>query len=90
MYWRLNRAHSNVCENIPLFAAVVVPAVLLDCTSNLFGLLCVVYVVARVAQSVAHVLDIIPLRFAFFSIQMVSLTVMALSVFQQASSPHQH
>ena len=36
MYWRLNRAHANCLENLPIFAAVVLVAAAIGYGSDLF------------------------------------------------------
>ncbi len=55
LIWRLFRAHLNALENLPLFASVVLVAALRGVTGGVFGLLAVVYLAARVGQSVLHI-----------------------------------
>src|SRR5258706_4835259 len=50
-YWRLNRAHLNTLENLPLFGAIVLSGVLLHLQSPMFQTLPVVVMCARVVQS---------------------------------------
>lgn len=51
-YWRLNRAHVNAVENLPIFAALVISAQLLHVEVLL---LAKIVLVARVAQSLIHI-----------------------------------
>jgi uncharacterized MAPEG superfamily protein len=54
-YWRLNRAHANALENLPLFAAIVLGGAALGVSSPRLAMLAEVVVYARIAQSVFHV-----------------------------------
>jgi uncharacterized MAPEG superfamily protein len=54
-YWRLNRAHLNSVENLPIFGAIVVAGTLLGVTSSAFGLAATIVLCARVVQSTIHV-----------------------------------
>ena len=80
-YWRLNRAHMNCLENLPLFAAVVLTAHVTQITTGTFATLAQVYIVARVAQSLIHIASGsamgVNLRFTCFVIQIVCLLWMA-------------
>jgi uncharacterized MAPEG superfamily protein len=80
-YWRLNRAHANCLENLPLFAAVVLTAAVAGVTSGTFDSLARVYVFARVGQSLAHLSSgsdvAINVRFTFFLVQVVAIVWMA-------------
>src|SRR5262245_15260795 len=71
LVWRLFRAHVNCVENLPLFAAVTGRG------GPALDVLAVVYLLARVAQSVSHVAPGAGLRFnvrfGFFLTQMVCL-----------------
>lgn len=80
-YSRLLRAHANTMENLPLFAVVIIAAVLLNDTS-LSDSLAWVLVGARIAQSVVHLTSTSELavwiRFCLFAVQMgVLLGIMA-------------
>ena len=83
-YWRLNRAHSNCLENLALFATVVLVGSVIGLESESFHTLARVFVFARVAQSITHLISgssiAVNIRFAFFLIQMVSLVVMAVQI----------
>ncbi len=81
-YWRLNRAHANCVENLPLFAAVVLVGAILDLGHPILDRLAVVYLAARVCQSLTHIASgsdrIVSLRFGFFGVQIVCLAWMLL------------
>jgi uncharacterized MAPEG superfamily protein len=85
-YWRLNRAHLNCLENLPLFAAVVLTAGIIGVDSPTLDRLSVVYLVARVCQSVTHISSgsdaAVNVRFGFFGVQLVCLVWMMLQVVQ--------
>ncbi len=80
-YWRLNRAHANCVENLPLFAAAVLTGHVTGLTTGTFATLAEVYVFARVAQSIVHVTSgsamAVNLRFACYLVQIGSLLAMA-------------
>jgi len=84
MYWRLNRAHLNCLENLPLFAAVVLTGFVTGMESATIDVLSRVYIAGRVAQSVTHISSGSPaainIRFGFFLLQAVCLTWMACLV----------
>ena len=75
--WRLFRAHANCLENLPLFATVVLVAAVAGRAGSLLDGLAVVYLCARVAQSVVHVAPGAGLRFnvrfGFFVVQLACL-----------------
>ena len=77
MYWRLNRAHLNCIENIPLFATVVLTAAVTGASSETMNMLACVYMVARVCQSMVHIASgtntAVQVRFTFYGVQMFCL-----------------
>ena len=83
-YWRLNRAHLNCCENLPLFAALVLAAAVIGHSSVAFDRLATVYLAARVAQSLIHIASgserAIALRFTAYLTQFVCAVSMGLSL----------
>lgn len=83
-YWRLNRAHMNTLENLPIFGAVVVVGVLSNVQAPMFSTLAQVVLAARVAQSVFHVSSgsnmVVNARFTAFLTQIVCLAWMALLI----------
>jgi uncharacterized MAPEG superfamily protein len=90
-YRRLLRAHANCVENLPVFAAVVLTGMATHTADawphdvhHRFGVLAIVYVCARVAQSAAHIVSgrsiAIYARFGFFVVQLVTIVWMGLLV----------
>lgn len=55
-YQRLHRAHLNTTENAPVFASLVVCSVLLGVKSPIIAKLCVLSVLARILQSICHII----------------------------------
>lgn len=88
MYWRLNRAHANTLENLPIFGTMVVVGTMLGCSNALFSQLAVLYMAARIGQSIVHILGgstiFIMVRFTFFSVQMLSVTSMGIHILHHA------
>jgi uncharacterized MAPEG superfamily protein len=84
LVWRLFRAHVNCVENLPLFAAVVLVAAVAGRNGPVLNILAVVYLLARVAQSVSHVAPGAGLRFnvrfGFFLTQMACLAAFIIVV----------
>lgn len=88
LIWRLFRAHVNCVENLPLFAAVVLVAAVAGRNDVVLDLLAVVYLFARMGQSLFHVAPGAGLRFnvrfGFFAAQLACLAafiiVLALPV----------
>lgn len=80
-YWRLNRAHINAAENLPVFATVVLSGVFLQVGDPLFQLLANVVIVARIAQSLIHVSSgaqpVVLMRFTAYLVQVLSMLAMA-------------
>lgn len=76
-YWRLNRAHLNCLENLPLFGAVVLTGAVIGADAPILDTLALTYLVARVAQSVIHVASgsdrAVQARFACFGVQIACL-----------------
>lgn len=80
-YWRLNRAHMNALENLPIFGAVVVVGVLSNVQAPMFSTLAQAVLAARVAQSILHVSSgsnmVVNARFTAFLTQIVCIAWMA-------------
>lgn len=76
-YWRLNRAHLNCVENLPLFAAIVLTGAVIGADAPVLDRLTTTYLLARVAQSCIHIASgsdlAVQLRFTCFLVQIVSL-----------------
>ncbi len=87
-YWRLNRAHLNVSENLPFFGVVVLAGVYLQVQDLAFQILPSVVLYARVAQSFIHVASgsrlAVTLRFICYLVQVLSILVMAAVILQSA------
>ncbi len=83
-YWRLNRAHLNTLENLPVFAAVVLAGVVSGEAGETFSTLARVCVFARVTQSLVHLssgsAQAINVRVTFFLAQLVCIAWMAGSI----------
>lgn len=83
-YWRLNRAHLNCLENLPLFASVVLIATVAGVRSAVLDLLARVYLGARIGQSLAHLSSgsatAVNVRFSFFLLQFACLAGFALVI----------
>ena len=85
-YWRLNRAHLNCVENLPLFATVVLLSAVAGVKSPGLDTLARVYVAARVGQSLAHISSgsvlAVNVRFTFFLVQYGCLVGFLLTLWQ--------
>jgi uncharacterized MAPEG superfamily protein len=83
-YWRLNRAHLNTLENLPVFAAIVLSGWVVGMETATFNLLAVIVVVARIIQSLIHLasgsVSAVSLRFTAFGVQVVCEVWMAILV----------
>jgi uncharacterized MAPEG superfamily protein len=81
-YWRLNRAHMNCLENLPLFSAVVLTGAVIGADALWLDRLAEFYLLARIGQSVTHVSSgsdrAIQVRFTFFAVQLLCLLGMIL------------
>ena len=80
-YWRMNRAHMNSVENLPVFGALVLSGVALQVQDALFLMLPTVVIAARVAQSLVHIASgtqfAILIRFSFYLVQVLCMFAMA-------------
>ena len=85
-YWRLNRAHLNTLENLPIFAAIVLSGWVVGMESATFNRLAVIVVVARIIQSLIHLssgsVTAVSLRFAALAVQLICEVWMAVLVLQ--------
>jgi uncharacterized MAPEG superfamily protein len=83
-YWRINRAHINTVENLPIFAAIVLSGWVAGMESHAFNLLAEIVVVARILQSCIHILSgsamAIQLRFTALATQIVCQVWMAVLI----------
>ncbi len=85
-YWRLNRAHMNVVENLPFFGAIVLGGMIANVQEPNFQMLASIVLVARIAQTIIHVTSgaqvAILLRFSAYLVQVFSMLGMAAMVLQ--------
>jgi uncharacterized MAPEG superfamily protein len=83
-YWRLNRAHVNTLESLPIFGALVLSAVLAGVQGPLVDQLAMTVLGARIGQSTAHVAGgsnlHVNVRFAFFAVQIVCFLWLAILI----------
>ena len=87
-YWRINRAHLNTVENLPVFAAIVLAAWVAGAESHLFNLLAMLVLAARTVQSIIHIMSggqiATWFRTTMFAAQIVCEIWMALMILQTA------
>jgi uncharacterized MAPEG superfamily protein len=81
-YWRLNRAHLNVTENLPFFGVLVLSGLYMQMQDVAFQILPSLILYARVAQTLIHVASgsalAVTLRFTAYLVQVVSMLTLAL------------
>ncbi len=80
-YRNAMRAHANCVENLPVYAAVVLSAAQLGIRSPMLDLLAIVFIIARILQSLVHLLlaqtpTVVALRFSFFLSQVICVLAM--------------
>ena len=79
-YWRVNRAHMNTVENLPVFGALVLSGAVLG-LEGAFATIAWVTFGARVGQSFMHIVSgrslAVNVRFAFFVVQLVCYVLLA-------------
>ena len=87
-YWRINRAQINTTENLPIFAVIVLAAWIAGSESPLFNLLAMVVLVARIVQSIIHIISGDQLatwfRTGMFAVQIACEIWMAAMILQSA------
>jgi uncharacterized MAPEG superfamily protein len=84
-YRRAIRAHLNCVENLPVYTAIVVALLAARVTSPLLDGLAITILLARICQSLIHVLVeqtnlIAGIRFAFFFVQVICMMAMSILV----------
>ena len=81
-YWRINRAHLNTVENLPIFAAIVLSGWVVGMETASFNRLAIVVVVARIVQSAIHIASgsvaAITFRFTALAVQLICEIWMAI------------
>ncbi len=87
-YRRTMRAHANCVENLPLFASLVLTASVLQVQTPLLDTLSVVFLTARIAQSVTHISSgrslAVNIRFTFFVVQLTCYGFMLREIIRHA------
>lgn len=90
-YWRLNRAHMNAVENLPIFATLVLSGFYLQVQDTWFQLLPSVILYARIVQSLIHIASgsgiAVTFRFLAYGVQLISMFVLAFIVGKAAGVP---
>jgi uncharacterized MAPEG superfamily protein len=85
-YWRINRAHLNTLENLPIFATIVLSGWVVGQETATFNRLAVIVILARVLQSLIHIISgsatAVGFRFLAFAAQLVCEIWMAAMVLQ--------
>jgi hypothetical protein len=84
-YRRAIRAHLNCVENLPVYTAIVVALLAAHITSPIVDGLAITILLARICQSLIHVLVeqtnlIAGIRFAFFFVQVICMMAMGILV----------
>ena len=86
-YWRINRAHLNTVENLPVFATIVLSGWVVGMETVTFNRLAVIVVVARIVQSAIHIasgsVPAVALRFMVYAVQIACEIWMAALVLHQ-------
>lgn len=90
-YWRLNRAHLNVTENLPFFGVLVLSGLYMQMQDVAFQILPSLILYARVAQTLIHVASgsalAVTLRFTAYLVQVVSMLTLAAIELKAAGLP---
>ncbi len=89
-YWRLNRAHLNAAENLPLMASVVLVGTFAGVSTPLFATLAQVYLAARIVQSLVHIASnavmVVNLRFTALIVQFVCFGWMVSEIIRSSGA----
>jgi uncharacterized MAPEG superfamily protein len=89
-YWRLNRAHLNCLENLPIFAVLVFMAQFTGVEGATMDNLARVILAGRIGQSITHISSgsdtAVLVRFSFFGLQVISFIWMGLHVASRAGA----
>jgi hypothetical protein len=87
-YWRLNRAHVNCCENLPVWGAIILGGTWLHVSSWAFFHLPPILLGARILQSLVHISSgrsrAVTVRFYLFVTQLVCLFWLGIQVLRAA------
>ena len=88
-YERATRAHMNCIENLPVYGAVAVAAALCNVGGRDLDVLALVFIAARIAQSLVHITReqtdrVVSVRFSLYMVQWVCLVWMGVLVVARA------
>lgn len=87
-YKRLMRAHANCVENLVVFASIIFVVSQVGYASPALDALCIVVVVARVGQSLTHIVSgsaaAVHVRFSFFLVQVTSMVAVGALTLRHA------
>jgi len=90
-YWRVNRAHMNAVENLPIFATLVLSGFYLQVQDPWFQFLPSLVLYARIVQSLIHIASgsglAVTLRFLAYGVQLIAMFVLAYIVGKAAGVP---
>jgi uncharacterized MAPEG superfamily protein len=85
-YWRLNRAHMNCLENLPVFGSLVMIATVAGIRATILDTAARIVLAARVGQSLAHLSSgsnlAVNVRFAFFLAQVACYVQFVLTIWR--------
>ncbi len=88
LYWRLNRAHMNTLENLPLAASFILTAAVAGISTPNIVMAAQVLLGARIAQSLSHIASgsnlAVNARFTAFCVQLGCLAVIGWEIVQRA------
>ena len=89
-YRRAVRAHANCVENLPVYGAITTVAFAAQVTSPTMDTLALVFMAARVCQTLVHVVAAeanasVFIRFSFFFAQIVAMFWMAAEIVRHVS-----
>lgn len=86
-YWRLNRAHMNCVENLPIFGAIVVAAELSGVRTDAISTAATAVIVGRVVQSIIHIASnsnlAVNARFTAFCVQLGGYLWMVVEILRR-------
>jgi len=88
-YKRAMRAHANCVENLPVYGAIVLAALVARVDTKILDVLAIVVISARIPHSLVHILFtqtnvVAAVRFSLFFVQFLCMAVMIGIVVSQA------
>lgn len=84
-YQRATRAHLNIIENLPVYAAIVLIITHLGLRSALLDWLAIAVLCARIGQTLVHVSfvqseRVVSIRFSLFTVQLLAMLWMVVLI----------